>query len=37
MVSENGIVLQADLGEDSLTLARDMHRYDPSDGWRPVD
>lgn len=36
MVSENGIVLQADLGEDSLTRAQQMRLYDPGDDWTPV-
>lgn len=37
MVSENGIVLQADLGEDSLQIAHQMRLYDPTDGWTPVE
>ncbi len=37
MVSENGIVLQADLGEDSLTLAKDLVQYDPGEDWSPVN
>lgn len=36
MVSENGIVLEADLGEDSLSVAADMATYDPTDAWAPV-
>ena len=37
MVSENGTVLEADLGEDSLTTAFGITRFDPSDGWTPTE
>ncbi len=37
MVAENGVVLEADLGEDSLSLAFDMRLYDPGAIWSPVD
>ncbi|OSP54252.1 DUF2950 family protein [Pseudoruegeria sp. SK021] len=37
MVAENGIILQADLGEDTLTVARDITLYNPDDAWTPVD
>ena len=33
LVSENGIVLQADLGEDSLDIAFGMTLYDPGADW----
>ena len=36
LVSENGNVLEADLGEDSLSIAFDMTRYDPGAEWKPV-
>lgn len=35
MVAENGIVLQADLGEDSLGIARAMTTFDPGPEWNP--
>ncbi len=37
MVAENGIVLEADLGEDSLETALDMTIYNPDDAWLPVE
>ncbi|MEX0287328.1 MAG: DUF2950 family protein [Paracoccaceae bacterium] len=37
MVSENGTVLQADLGEDSLEAAQSMTTYDPSEKWEPIE
>lgn len=37
MVSENGTVLQADLGEDSLEIAEAMRAYDPGPDWTPVE
>jgi hypothetical protein len=37
MVAENGIVLQADLGEDTLTLAAQIDRYNPDGNWEPAD
>ena len=37
MVSENGAVLEAVLGEDTLTIAADMFAYDPTDNWLPVN
>ena len=33
MVSENGIVLEAVLGEDTLEIAAPMLAYDPTDEW----
>lgn len=36
MVSENGNVLEADLGEESLSIAFDMTRFDPGAEWKPV-
>ena len=36
MVSENGQLLEAVLGEDTLDLAAEMTAYDPSDTWTPV-
>ncbi|MDT1064292.1 DUF2950 family protein [Paracoccus sp. CPCC 101403] len=37
MVSENGIILQADLGPDSLTKGFDIVSYDPDDAWTPAE
>ncbi|MDK3072500.1 DUF2950 family protein [Sedimentitalea sp. JM2-8] len=37
MVSENGVILQADLGENTLELAADMTLYDPTGDWSPVE
>jgi hypothetical protein len=37
MVSENGVILQADLGEESLDIGFETRRYDPGDDWVPVD
>ncbi len=37
MVAENGVVLQADLGEDSLDEGFDMTSYDPGPAWTPAD
>ena len=36
MVSENGQLLEAVLGEDTLDLAAEMTAYDPTDTWTPV-
>ena len=36
MVSENGIVLEAILGEDSLDIAAEIDAYDPNEDWMPV-
>lgn len=36
MVSENGIVLEAVLGEDTLNIAAGIEAYDPNDDWTPV-
>ncbi|WP_223421248.1 DUF2950 family protein [Tateyamaria pelophila] len=35
MVSENGIILEKDLGEDGLELSYDMESFDPGEGWVP--
>ncbi len=37
MVGENGIVLEADLGDDTLAIAGDMDTFEPTDIWRPVE
>lgn len=37
MVSENGVVLEADLGEDTLDKAVAIEAYDPGEGWAPVE
>lgn len=37
MVSENGRILEADLGDDTLTVAGEMTRYDPGEGWASVE
>lgn len=36
IVSENGIILQADLGEDSLEKAAEITLYDPDENWVPA-
>jgi hypothetical protein len=36
IVSENGLILQADLGEDTLDLMAGVTLYDPTDVWVPV-
>jgi hypothetical protein len=33
MVSENGIILEQDLGEDGLDKSYEMQSFDPTDGW----
>jgi Protein of unknown function (DUF2950) len=37
MVSENGVVLEADLGEDSLGIAFEMRVFSPGPEWTPVE
>jgi hypothetical protein len=37
MVAENGIVLEADLGEDTLAKALDISVFDPGEAWQPVE
>ncbi len=37
MVSENGIVLEAVLGEDTLEIAAPMIAYDPTSDWSPAE
>lgn len=37
MVSENGIILQADLGEDTSDIAAAITAYDPGPDWAPVE
>ena len=37
MVGENGVVYQADLGEDTLSVAEAIARFDPGEGWTPAD
>ncbi len=36
LIGENGIIYEADLGEETLEVAGAMDSYDPGDGWRPV-
>lgn len=36
MVSENGIILEKDLGEDGLDLSYEMESFDPGEGWVPM-
>ena len=36
MVNEAGTVYEADLGDDSLTVAAAIDSFDPGDGWSPV-
>lgn len=35
MVSENGIILEKDLGEDGLEISLGMESFDPGEGWMP--
>jgi hypothetical protein len=37
MVGENGVVYEADLGEDTLEAAVAIDSFDPGEGWAPVD
>ena len=37
MVGENGIVYEADLGEDTLARALEIKAFDPAEEWAPVD
>ena len=37
MVAENGIVYEADLGENTIDLASDIVSFDPAPPWEPVD
>lgn len=36
LVAENGVILEADLGSDSLTTASAIEAYDPDAAWTPV-
>lgn len=36
IVSENGVVHEADLGEDTLDIAFELHAYNPDKNWTPV-
>jgi len=37
MVSENGIIFEADLGEESLEIVYGMDRYNPDEAWSPIE
>ena len=37
MVGENGIVYEADLGEETLAVAAEIEVFDPGDGWAPLE
>lgn len=37
LVSENGIVLEADLGEDTAELTAQIDTFDPDERWTPAD
>jgi hypothetical protein len=37
MISENGIVMEADLGEETLETAVDMFEYNPGEGWSAIE
>jgi hypothetical protein len=37
MVGENGIIYEADLGEDTLARALEIEVFDPGEGWEPVE
>ncbi|HTW93953.1 MAG TPA: DUF2950 domain-containing protein [Tepidisphaeraceae bacterium] len=36
IVNQSGVVYQKDLGPDTVTLARQMHEYNPDSSWTPV-
>jgi hypothetical protein len=36
MVSENGVILEANLGPDTLEKVADMTAFDPGEGWAPL-
>lgn len=37
LVAENGVIFEADLGEETLDLGLDITAYDPGEGWSPVE
>lgn len=37
LISENGILFEADLGEDSVAFAREATAYNPGEPWMPVE
>lgn len=37
MVSENGVILEADLGDETLATVEAMTQFDPGPDWTPVD
>ena len=37
VVAENGLILEADLGPDTVSLADAIDAYDPGDDWVPVN
>lgn len=37
LVNENGILLESDLGEDTLSIAAEITSYDPGAIWTPVE
>jgi hypothetical protein len=37
MVGENGVVLEADLGEETLKTAMAIELFDPGEEWVPVE
>lgn len=37
MVSENGVILEAILGEETLEIAATIEAFDPGDDWTPVE
>jgi Protein of unknown function (DUF2950) len=37
MVGENGVIYEADLGEDTLNVAAAIDSFDPGEDWAPVD
>jgi hypothetical protein len=36
MVGENGVIYEADLGDDTLAVGNAIDSFDPGEGWRPV-
>ncbi|MCA9638818.1 MAG: DUF2950 family protein, partial [Myxococcales bacterium] len=37
MVGENGVIYEADLGEETLEVAGTIESYDPGEAWAPVE
>ena len=37
LVAENGLILEADLGPDTVSVADAIDAYDPGEDWQPVN